>query len=78
MKKIEELKKEFKSNKDNAELYDNAGGMTYLANELRRQNSKILKEIKSEMIRAGKITGRTDQHDIVIIENEIVYQFAIL
>jgi hypothetical protein len=73
---INTLKKEFLLNKINADLYFNAGGMNYLANELLRENSKILVKIKQVFVKNGKITGRDDDYALSQIENQIVYDFA--
>jgi len=75
-KEINALKKEFLSNKINADLYFNAGGMNYLANELLRENSKIFVKIKQVFVKNGKITGRDDDYALSQIENQIVYDFA--
>jgi hypothetical protein len=76
MKNLETLKCEFLSNKNNSAMYFNAGGMNYLANELLRENSKILVKMKEIFIAEGKITGRDDDYALAQIENQIVYDFA--
>jgi len=76
LKTLKTLKGEFLANKNNAAMYFNAGGMNYLANELLRENSKILVEMKKIFIAQGKITGRDDDYALVQVENQIIYDFA--